>query len=298
MAVFPLDRKKWFWVQYDETAKEHGYFDILDEEDCIDKINQKYKSMIDRIYQENIDIAVLPELSMNCRTEKEIKRYLAKKAVLQPDAGLKLLFMGSLWNRGSNECVLLSGNGSVILRNRKRNPFSFIRNGREYKEKLTERPKKYELLDIDEFGRILYVICKDDLNDLPQISFWSEYEVGMEIISSFSPSVSYFVKQMKRFAEDYLGVSLLANSCEPRQNEKEIGCLVIPAMRKKSPIQTEGVEIPYTHGMMCQASCQFCSCMHTFELNLNQIFETDEKKHIEISYKSDMTNQNGEEDSI
>lgn len=290
MAVFPLDRKKWFQVQCDESENGIGYFDILDEEEEIGRINQKYKDMIDRIYQENIDIAVFPELSMNKKTETEIRKYLAEKAVLQPDGTLKLLFMGSLWDNGKNECVLFSGNGSVLLRNQKRSPFSFKSEGKEYRENLKERPQKYELLDVDGVGRILYVICKDDLDDLPQISFWNEYKVSMEMISAFSPSVSYFVRQMKRFAEDYLGVSLLANSCEPRQEKEEmdVGYLVIPAMRKNVPIQTEGIQISYKCGPDCIKNCQFCRCMHIFELNMEQIFNTEEKRHIMVSYTSDM----------
>lgn len=289
MAVFPLDRKKWFCVQRDMTENGPGYFHISDDIEKTDRINQKYKDMIDRIYQEDIDIAVLPELAMNRKTETEIKRYLAEKAVLQPGGTLKLLFMGSLWDNGKNECILFSGNGSVLLRNQKRSPFSFWSEGREYRENLKERSQKYELLDVDGLGRILYVICKDDLDDLPQISFWNEYKVSMEIISAFSPSVSYFVRQMKRFAEDYLGVSLLANSCEPRSNQEEInvGSLVIPAMRKEPPMQTEGVEIPYHSGQDCIKSCQFCRCMHIFELNMNQLFELEDKKHILVTYTSD-----------
>ncbi len=289
VAVIPLDRKKWFRVQCDETGKRHGYFNILDETEKIDRINQKYKDMIDRIYQENIDIAVFPELSMNRKTEAEIKKYLAEKAVSQPDGTLKLLFMGSLWDDGKNECVLFSGNGSVLLRNQKRSPFSFQSKGKEYRENLKERTQKHELLDVEGLGRILYVICKDDLDDLPQVSFWNEYKVGMEIISAFSASVSYFVRQMKRFAEDYLGVSLLANSCEPRskQEETDVGYLMIPAMRKKPPIQTEGVGIPYQCRPDCIKSCQFCHCMHIFELNTNQLFESEEKKHMIVSYTSD-----------
>lgn len=289
VAVFPLDRKKWFQVQCNEAGNGHGYFSILDEKEKIDSINQKYKDMIDRIYRENIDIAVFPELSMNQKTESEIKKYLAEKAISQPDGTLKLLFMGSLWDDGKNECVLFSGNGSVLLRNQKRSPFFFQSGGKEYRENLKERTQKHELLDVGGLGRILYVICKDDLDDLPQISFWNEYKVSMEIISAFSPSVSYFVKQMKRFAEDYLGVSILANSCEPRSDkeEKDVGYLMIPAMRKKPPIQTEGVGIPYQCSTDCIKSCRFCRCMHIFELNTNQLFESEEKKHIVVSYTSD-----------
>ncbi len=285
MACIPLCKKNWFHVKYMDNDSGHNYFKIVNDPDQT-KLNNNYIRLFEHLIEEKAEIVVLPELSMNEQTEREIRKYLSLKSLQMKAFPLKLIFLGSLWKDGRNECVLLSGSGSVLCRNLKRNPFELKKDGKRYKEALVERPTQYELMDVPHLGRILYSICKDAFDEMSQVAFHTAYAVDFEVISSFSASLSYFDGQMRDLAEKHLGVGIVANACSPRVGlgEKEIGFIEIPYMRKKSPFRLEGMKIVYQTDDCCEEACTFAGCMHIFDLKPDEILADGEKCGITVDY--------------
>lgn len=281
VAIVPLSKEKWFNINYQENPFGKNYFFITDTKQKEEDINKCYMELLDRAISQKAEIVIFPELAMNSSTETEIQKYLQRKSLQTNDYTLKLIFLGSVWKNESNTCVLISGKGTVLCRNEKKNPFSTMREGKEYFEKLSKRPMKYELLDIKDLGRILYVVCKDGLDDIDQVSFWNEYEVNFEVISSLSPSISYFDRQMSDMVEKYMGIAFVSNSCCERVQEvgdkKIIGFIKAPYMRKRKPFRVQGLNSDYYMDNDCMKKCTFCTCMHIFDikpdaLNKNKIW--------------------------
>lgn len=288
LAIIPISRKRWFHIKYEENISGRHYFEIQDNESKVKENNRAYVQLFDRLVDEKVEIAVFPELAMNSATEDEIRGYLTNKALTTRDYSLELVFLGSRWENGSNKCVLLSGSGSVLCRNGKKNPFSLVHNGKECFEKLVKRPTEYEILDVKHLGRILYIVCKDGLDDIGQLSFWNEYGVNFEVISSFSPSIAFFEQQMADMISKYKGMAVVANSCSPRKAEAEgetaVGFVKLPYMRKKKPFLIHGLGKEYDMEEQCMKSCTFCSCMHIFDIRPDILQENEILSGMEIDY--------------
>lgn len=279
IAIVPVSNKEWFEVRYISNNSDKNYFEIINKENLMEEINNKYITLLNKLMNDKVEIVIFPELAMNSKTEQVISKYLTETSLLNPNHTLKLIFMGSLWEDGRNQCVLFSGKGSVLIRNDKKSPFSLYKDGKRYDEKLRSRPAEYEVLDVQHLGRILYLICKDGLEDLDQIEFWNEYGINFEVISSYSKSVSYFEEQMKEFAEKYKGIGILSNCCSLRSevgtDNISVGFIETPAMRKKEPFRTEGVSDKYFIEKSCKEKCSFCDCIHIFDIKPDILEEND-----------------------
>lgn len=286
IACAPLCNKEWFGVDYQEhVSGKTGYFSIVNTAPCGKNINEIYMQLLGRLIDEQVDIVIFPELAMNEQTEEIISDYLSKQSLGVPGYSLKLVFLGSLWSEGKNECVILSGQGSVLVRNQKTNPFILKRDEKKYKERLKSRAKELELLDVESLGRILYVVCKDGLADMRQISFWNEYRVNFEVISAYSSSISFFEEQMRALAGKYYGIGIVANSCAPRpEEEPEIGFVEVPCRDARNRSQNTGIPHNYTKDAGCQSQCAFGGCIHIFELKPNKVKEEHGKLSMEVDY--------------
>lgn len=286
IAILPVCSIEWFKVRYGEAENEKKYFEI---EDCIEdkkENNNRYLKMLDTLAEENVDIVIFPELAMNKDTEKTIKAHLYRKTIQNEIFPIKLIFLGSLWNEGKNECVVLSSTGTELVRNRKKNPFTICYKDDNYTEKLVSREEDYEILDVDGIGRILYLICKDVFEDIDQVIFWNEYSINFEVVSSYSSSISYFCQQLKNFVEKYEGIGILANSCVPRKKTLDkvcnVGFLVTPSKNKHSV--TEGDFSYYWMDKKCNSECTFANCAHIFELEIDSLWVENEKKCLCVRY--------------
>lgn len=101
---------------------------------------------------------------MNRETLDSIRNFLIQ-STLNGVISLELVFLGSFWDNGVNEGIVLSGTGTILIRSQKIKPFFLKKDGKVYWEKLKQEAQEIELLDISKIGRIQYLICKDGLND-------------------------------------------------------------------------------------------------------------------------------------
>lgn len=290
IAVIPVANERWYDVHYTKNSKTNfNYFEITDKDERIKSINDSYINILDELNKNNVEIAVFPELAMNSKTEEAIKNYLIKSSVSNPqNHSIRLVFCGSIWKKQENECTLLSGSGSVLLRNLKRNPFEIKKDGVKYKERLKAIASVYNMIDIMGLGRIWYLVCKDGLDDMPQMHMKNEYGITFEMISCYSGSISYFEREAESFSQSYKGITVLANSCEPRINKDKInvgetiGFICVPAMRRVMPFTTTKKVEFYKIKEDCFQCRKHSSCAQVFTIYPNEDMEEEELNGMKI----------------
>lgn len=285
VAAAPLGCTEWFGINYMDNKAPVNDFEITEKKENRTAWNNKILDILEEMEKREVNIAVFPELALNEKTEAEVKKYLMRKTLGARQNHLKLVFLGSLWSGGENKCVLLSGSGTVLVRNAKKNPFEIKKDGKLYREKLSKRPKEYSLVDIRNLGRILYEICKDGLEDREQAIFWNEFGVNMEIISAYTASLGYFEEQLNDLAVKYLGVGLVGNACAARGggNDMEtLGFLEFPAIDTQNANRTVGIKEWYVRNESCRANCQG-KCFHIFEIN-SSAFCQNGQMHFPVRY--------------
>lgn len=270
IAVVPFFKDMWFQIILSETPVRN-YFEIQTDVSLHEKINSAYLEVLESLSQKQVDIVVFPELAMTPSTKEVISKWLAKQQFCNSDFSIKLVFLGSYWNpiEKTNICTLLSSTGHTILENHKKIGFIYKDKvtRKEYYEDLSKRPLQLDAVDIDFLGRLIYLICRDALEDLDQAFLWNNYQIHMEVISSYSESLSHFENKMKYFSQAHRGISILANCCQPRLNKDSIGFLCIPAtdISTKNNL-TEGVLAPHHATKDCHNHCKLCSCQSIYTL--------------------------------
>lgn len=292
VSVCPIKGEEWF----DYKTKEcpffnlDGSFEIFDRKEDLNNNNNAIVNAIESASEQNADIIIFPEITMNQETEQMVRKWLAGQKLRGHDVGVKLVFLGSVWKNNQNACSLLSNTGKVILRNQKIHPFEFCEKGKRFLEKL-EPPKNEPLtiVDIDGLGRITYLICRDALENVDQSHIWHSYKINGEFISAYSRSISYFKRISRNFAETNHGYTFLVNSCAARKNKDQlVGYLSTPGRNLKEENASDVIFHGYNKNG-CEESCEFASCQFIFELKFkeSQVYNKDHKEVESITVTSE-----------
>lgn len=270
IAVVPFYKDTWYKTKLSETPIRN-YFEILSESSLEETINTAYIRMLETLNQQNVDIVVFPELAMNASTKNVVCKWLAAQYFGNPAFKIKLIFLGSFWNYmdKTNTCTLLSSTGTVLLENHKKIGFIYKNpeNRKQYHEALSQRPSYFEALDLDYLGRLIYFICRDSLEDLDQAYLWNQHHINIEVISSYSKSLSHFENKMRYFSQTHKGISVVANCCEPRSQKDTVGFISLPATDLSSENRNaEGFLLHHRPTGHCQNHCEICKCYEIFTL--------------------------------
>lgn len=279
VGIVPVSKNLWCKPVYYEYG-EKNYFELEEMEECNEEINKQYLEILKKCINEDIQIVVFPELAVNSQTISIIRDFLIKSSYDRSNS-LELVFLGSLWDRGINEGILMSGTGTVLLRSQKMNAFYLKKNGKIYWENLKQEAQNVELIDIPKIGRMQYLVCKDGLNDSWQHRMWDFFEIAFSVISSYSTSISYFEQLGDSFSRQYAGVQVLSNACAPRIKSKaremesttnllkqpfdEIGFLTVPCC-KNTKKEAACQKLFYKTMEHCM-ECSFGGCIRVFKLN-------------------------------
>lgn len=274
IGIIPVAKNLWCRPVYEEYNSKN-YFSLEDDEARLDEINNKYINILQKCIREGIQIVVFPELAQNKNTIKKIQEFLIDETLNNKSNPLELIFIGSLWEDGKNEGILLSGAGTELIRSEKMNPFYLEKNGKLYWENLKKEANRIELLYIPVIGCIQYLICKDGLDSGWLHTIWGLFETAFSVISSYSSSISYFENIGSSFSTQYAGIQILGNACAPRIETgqsrkpegtyKEIGHIIVP-YRKDSTMAPSFKKEVYISMEHCK-KCQFGECIHVFKLN-------------------------------
>lgn len=280
IGIVPVSKTLWCKMVCKEYGQgERNYFRLEDIEEQSALINEFYIKILRKCMEENIQIVVFPELARNRETEKQIKDFLIKEKLKNPNS-LALVFMGSLWENGKNEGILLSGTGTILLRSQKMEPFSLRYGNKTYWEDLEDEVQEIQLLDIPKIGRIQYLICKDGLNDGLLHNMWGLFEIAMSFISSYSNSISHFEEVGSGFSAQYAGIQVLSNACAARMGVKrtvtmpqeQVGHVIFPCARERTGTPSSQKE-SYETMSHCEEGCCFGGCIRVFRINPNLISE-------------------------
>ncbi len=279
VGIIPVAKQLWCKPNYYEYP-EKNYFELENDEKYNDKVNGRYIQILQKCIEEEIQIVVFPELAMNKKTLGAIREFLVK-TTCYGKTSLELICLGSLWEDGVNEGFMMSGAGTILVRNQKINPFFLKKDGKVYWEKLKQEAQEVELIDLPKIGRIQYLICKDGLNDSWQHDMWNIFEIAFSVVSSYSESLSHFESIGGSFSVQYAGVQILANACAPRFKpepakgsqtlQNEIGFIMVPCCKNEKKDASYQKE-PYAPTHHCQECC-FGGCIQVFKLNPSLIRE-------------------------
>lgn len=272
IGIVPFSSIEWFDIDkksYEKTDRH--FFSIRNKEEFIDQINDAYINVLEKMEEEKVDIVIFPELSSNSDTIKVVRDFLINRSIYSDYTATKLVFMGSEWNEGINECTLLSGAGSIILQNKKSKTF-ILKDENEVKfyERLVGGDNNISFVDIPNFGRLSYRICKDALDAIEETKHWKEFEVAIEVVSSYTPSLSHFENTYQRMSKEYHGMNILANCCKERLKYESIGFISVPGITTEMPLHSKANLIHYNKTKECNDNCSFCNCSYLYEVDFDQ----------------------------
>lgn len=273
MAVIPFSNEEPF-----DRDKETGILKYKQyNSEIIDKIYTDCITLLEELDKMKIDIVIFPEIVMTEKLIDGIRKWLMQKSI--NGSNIKLIFMGSYYTEDINRCVLLSGTGKLLLSNDKQNGFAYVDNSnRFHRENLGDKSNIITLIDIKGLGRVWYLICKDALVFDKVVNIMSHYGCNVQMISSYSKSLSDFQSSGEVFAKQYQVLSVVANSCAVRKG-KNIGVISYPVFfNKDKNISSHNIEYS------CSESCEKCSyskCAHVFQFDIGESSAINIEKQIE-----------------
>lgn len=240
-------------------------------------INAKYKEDYEDIFvntfintiqdldDNNITIAIFPELSLLPNTINCISKQL-KSIDLE---NIELIFTGSEWKDNNNVAYVLSSNGDILLSHHKHSKFSKFVGDAEYIEDIKYN-NCFEFLDIDNFGRIGYMICKDctgiELNSL----FTSIVNVKILFISAYTTQISLMENMAKSNAETLAVTSIMCNTCNNENGNNVLGYVFQPEYNNKS-ISAQKHEFSRPDDSCCSTTCSKCKKIYKNKYCINVV---------------------------
>lgn len=229
----PLNNEPWADSIKDHTTE---LFTVRYIDEKIENHTNTILNAIAKADVEKSNILILPELALNKYSEESIQLYFYDNAF----SDLKLCFLGTKWENNINESLLMSSNGTVLIRQNKKVPFSFFdkEQAKTYSENIITKNKEIVFLDIEGIGRIVYLICAD-FNEKAITTVCSVMHVDFIFVSAYTNNTKNMNDSAEYLAKS-MGVStILANSCA-----------AVP-LKMKNETFSEFIEIPnMEHGKL------------------------------------------------
>lgn len=197
----------------------------------IETVNDEYKSQVVEIYKSILkknnqnDLIIFPELFLTGMDLNEIYD-LIKNTTYDYS---KIFVLGSRSEQGSNKCIVVTSNGTVLFEQHKKTPYT-----KEGKfENLENSDQIINIIDILPVGRIGIVICKDILNSDIK-NYFKILNVDIIIVVSYSPSLN-MKSASEELAKANWCITIMCNSCsainEEQNYNKRIGYITLPAKK-------------------------------------------------------------------
>lgn len=244
--------------------------------DLVENIVSRYIKIIEKMIEDEINIAVFPELVLIEEAYQQIREFLRTNGTHK----LKLIFCGSKWQDKSNVLYVITGTGNELLQYRKVTPFEYKKDGKEYVEAIIDHENELEIIDIDGVGRVISTICRDYLNKdyigIPRHAL----ECNFAIVSAYSPSVNSFCGTSDEFCKNSLGITVLCNSCEPVVNKDtesnhNIGYISVPVKEHNAMNARNDY---YCYNGRCVEECKTNICYSQYMLMNNDLLVEDNIK--------------------
>ncbi|MBN1551278.1 carbon-nitrogen hydrolase family protein [bacterium] len=189
-----------------DIVESETEFEIINPKDDVStKVSERYIQILDEMINQNIHIAIFPEIALMPSVLKSIKAHLSDRI----GHSLKLIVSGSMWENNNNTAYILNGQGKEICHYNKLNPYN---NENNKTEALRLREEIHDFVDIYGFGRIYFTICMDYIT--------KSYDALTDImgcnyivVSAYTPSLEPFISQANDLAMSNYVISFVCNYC-------------------------------------------------------------------------------------
>lgn len=186
----------------------HGLTETAEED-----IKKKYLQACMTSSEHDLDFLIFPEMLLT----KDIVASFPK------DVHLKPIFVinGSIWEDEKNICIVSNEKGEEIFSYFKKNAYTYPKGGVTIYENLDpEVNKKYEILEIENFGRISVAICKDLASNEVR-NFHQKMGTNVLIVPSYTESMD-LTYDSRFMAAGFHCIVILANSCSAVSKKGDI----------------------------------------------------------------------------
>ena len=213
-ALASMDNKSWCFAKQNHITRQ---FTVQYTEDMIALHNNKIMSTLTQADSKKADIIVFPELSLNIFTEQLVREYLLNNFF----PNLKLCFLGSKWDNNINESLLMSSNGTILMRQLKKTPFSYYdkKEQETYTENIDTQNKDIYFIDINGLGRLAYLICAD-FNDEDLVAVCSVLHADFIFVSAYTNDTKLMNDTAEELAKRRAMVTVLSNTCAAIPKDK------------------------------------------------------------------------------
>ena len=212
------------------------------------ELKNRYEDIFNRCVNKDIDFLVFPEMLM---TENIIDSIKDKDNSNLP----QIIVNGSIWKERTNKCIVSDDKGNEIFCYLKKQPFTFEKDGEEYREYLdADKNKSFAILEIEQIGRIGIGICKDLINE--EIKLFHKY-IGTDIliVPAYTKSMD-LQASAEELSKEYNCIVVVVNACsaiEDGTEKKQIGFLTLPAKEKSTRTK---ITKKYFQDV-CKQECEF-----------------------------------------
>lgn len=182
---------------------------VKDEEIYITKL----LNIMDHLKNRQVDIVIFPEMVFTSKMLSALKKYLRKE---ENKGYFTLIVSGSIWEKKSNWCEVLDGNGITISKQYKLNQFhltnDYNKAGNNEGILIDSSRRIINIYDIDGLGRICTPICVDFITE---DYFNNILKMGTNVC--FAPtcttSLQEFYDNSKKIGCHNYGSIFISNTC-------------------------------------------------------------------------------------
>lgn len=230
IATTPLRIERNFKAELFEDDKVQC-FKIIHDEKYYDEDNRLIWNKIIEAAKNKSDIVLFPEMLGNKETAGFIGRMIKEKKQEEKIEFPSLIILPSYWDKNKNIVSIMDGNGDVICKQYKQNPFRIEYGGSAYLEGILPN-RVVNIFHFEGIGRIAILICKDFLTTKYMEQLMRCFKLTLIIVPSFSTGSYDFRQSFDLCAHDDCNVVWI-NTCASIEKGKEANYESIGYVRKR-----------------------------------------------------------------
>ncbi len=268
VGIFPVSNEK--FEDYFKIQVKKDKFQIAGmEADKLEKLKKRYVEIAGRFKSQCLDVVVFPEMMM----VEQILPEIVEKAF-----GNCLKICGSEWKERHNTSSVYFGR-EKLFDYEKKAAFKLKINGKEYTENilLTEPPYRFEIIEIENIGRMGVCICKDVMLE-EVFRLHKMLQTIFLLVPMYSDSFEV-IGSCKKFAKELHCLVITANACSARKENENVGAMLLPG-KNLSDSSSQCVSLYYNKS--CNNDCADYCMGKILKLDFNK--ERIEKGILTVHY--------------
>ena len=230
IAATPLRSERNFRARLFEEDKVQC-FEVIHDEKYYDEDNELIWNKIVTAAENKSDIVLFPEMLGNRETAQYIGEKIKQEKKNADIIFPSLIILPSYWEKKKNIVTIMDGNGDVISKQYKQNPFRIEYGDSAYLEGILPN-RVVNIFHFEGIGRIAILICKDFLTTKYMEQLMRCFKLTLIIVPSFSTGSYDFRQSFDLCAHDDCNVVWI-NTCASMEKGKESNFENIGYVRKR-----------------------------------------------------------------